>query len=455
MKKFSQTFIETIKNVPIEEVARRYTVLKAEGQNQMKGLCPLHSEKTPSFHVHTDTHFFKCFGCGASGDTIQLVSRCDSLSFVEAVEKIATDFSIPIEYEDGQHTEPKNTLKSDLFKVHDEASSYYRELFLKTPEVVQYWTKDRAFKQETAEAFGIGFAPTHDVGLASRLLAKFGPNVVRESGLFYCGRGLIKSPEQLVPRFSGRLMIPIHDGQGRVCAFSGRQIPGIEDQTEVGKKAKYLNSPETPIFSKGKLLFNFHRARSALREFPKTRFVLVEGQLDTIRLWEMGCKLAVAPQGSSITVDQLRQLASLPNGVRILMDGDDAGLRAALRIVPMAVQSEADLVFDLMPAKHDPDSAFRGLSPDESALRFRAVTAHSKTPIALAAREYVPTAHGTTPQAKANGLKEVLQLLTLSPSPVAVWFAIEELTKLLKVDGQALWAEYARVQKLAPIPARP
>jgi len=452
-RKFTDACVSRVRaEVSLHDVASRYTVLKAKG-GHFEGCCPLHTEKTPSFHVRTDNSF-KCFGCGKSGDVIQFVRDIEHLSFPEAVEKLANQQNIPLEYEGGANAtfDPDQVSRSDLFAIYAAAAAFYRERFLATESVRSYWTNDRGFLPETAETFGIGFAPADDAGaLAQALWGKFDPASIRRSSLFFAKtNGLLTSPAQLVPRFAGRLMIPIHDAQGRVCAFSGRVIPGIEATTP---DAKYYNSPETPIFKKGALLFNFARVRESLREVPaNTRITIVEGQLDVMRLWENGIKLVVAPQGTALTVEQLRILGAFPNGVRFLLDGDKAGEKACLRIAALSLEAESDAVFDLMPDEHDPDSILMGLDPQSAALRFNAITAHSRNATLVALKLLMPEA-SATPQARAKAVRNVLDMLSHSPSPTTVWYAIEEMAKALRVDGRALWAEYSRT--LPPIPPDP
>ena len=460
MRKLSDKCLATLKALPIAEIAGRYTALKPAG-HQLKGLSPFTREKTPSFVVTPDTGRFHCFSTNKGGDTIDCVAMNEGLTFMEAAEALAYRYNVPLDYVGGNNA-PQRSTRTELFTIHEIALRFFCERFTSNVGVQTYWTRDRAFKIETATEFEIGFAPTDDDGeLARRVFAaKVSPQAIRDCGLFYVRGGLIKEASQLTCRFSGRLIIPIHDAQGRCCAFAGRQIPGVEDRTEVGKKAKYLNSPETPIFAKAKIVFNLHRARAALRDASdKDRILMVEGQLDVIRIWESGFKLVVGSQGTATTTAHLEQLGRYANGVRCLMDGDTAGQNAALRLIPLSLEAETDMVFTPMPQGHDPDSILRGISPEEAAARFRVILARSLTPVGFAIEHLMPKPHqaeAATAQGKARIVKEVLDLLSASPSPVAIWYHLEEAAKRLRIDHVAVWHEFLRKHNVDPkVPPAP
>ena len=464
MPKFSDTTIRRVKALPIVDVASKYVALRKRGLNFF-GLSPLHHEKTPSFCVFPASNRFKDFSGGKDdqGDVIALVERIEGLTFTEVVETLANRFNIPIEYEGGREPAVKSSDRQQLFAIHEMAARYFREQFVagsRQAEVARsYWTEKRRFSDKTADEFQIGFAHGDDAGrLASILCEKFPIQTLRTCGLFYPRSGAAQGPSSLVLRFSGRLMIPIHDNQGRVCAFAGRQIPDVEDMTTAGKEAKYLNSPETPIFSKGSTVFNLHRARAnSVTANPGCRFVAVEGQLDVIRLWSIGHPLPVGTMGTAVTESHLRQIGRYPNGIRVLLDGDDAGIKGALRIVPMVFATETDAIFDKLPESYDPDTFLIGLSPTDARRRLKTVFGNSLSPVAFAVSVVMPLAQRArmTTQQRANATKEILAMIKESPSPVATWCAVDELASVLKINPAPLWGELARDKAWNAVPAKP
>ena len=293
--------------VNIVDVVSRVATLKKAG-SRFKGLCPFHNEKSPSFHVNPDMGVYKCFGCGKSGDIITFVRETEGLNFNEAIEALGQRFAVPIEYEDGAGpTREERSLRQELFDLHEVAAEHYHQLFKANGPAGDwmraYWRDKRRFALELADEFKIGVAEPADNSLGAVLLKrKFSEEALRQCGLFFLREGSILSLGSLKPRFRGRLLIPIRDHQGRVVAFTARQTD-LTPADDPAREAKYVNSPETPIFTKGNLLFNLDRARTQVGEGKP--FVMVEGQLDALRAWSVGLKTAIAPQGTSITDGQL------------------------------------------------------------------------------------------------------------------------------------------------------
>lgn len=256
--------------VNIADVISRVVTLRKAGA-RMKGLCPFHNEKTPSFHVDPDKGFYKCFGCGQAGDVITFVRETEQLGFTEAVEAIGQRFSVEIEYEQGSGpSREERSLRQENFDIHELAAEHYHQTYRgdnPTGEYMRrYWIEERQFTPELAEEFKVGAAAPTDDGLGALLLKrKFSEAALRQCGLFFIRDHAALTLHSLRPRFRGRLMIPIRDHQGRVVAFTARQSD-LTPQDDPAREAKYVNSPETPIFIKGNLLFNLDRARTAAKE---------------------------------------------------------------------------------------------------------------------------------------------------------------------------------------------
>lgn len=361
MPYFSQQCLERIRQqVSIVDVVSPYVQLKPSG-HYLKGLSPFSHEKTPSFFVDPQKNIFKCFSSGYAGDLFRFLELKEQLSFSETVEWLCDHFNIPVEY--AHTTKPQKpsayTSKKLLFEIYAKSAAFFEQCFWEKSDiglkVRNYWENERKFKLETAKTFNVGFAPV-DPTLLYKLLKKQGVDhqTLEQSGIFYKS----KSPTYpLVCRYQGRLMLPIHDIQGRVIAFSGRLLPFLALPNDPTHEAKYVNSPETPIFVKGRELFNLFRARQSTKP-GTTHFYLVEGPLDVIRCWECGLKTAVAPQGTGLTEEQLKILKRYDLPIIGLFDGDKAGIKAGMRLMELGIPLKLSLSYYLLEDGEDPDTSF-------------------------------------------------------------------------------------------------
>ncbi|HVW21262.1 MAG TPA: DNA primase [Opitutaceae bacterium] len=440
--------------VSIADVVSRVVTLKRAGSS-LKGLCPFHSEKTPSFHVNLDRGSFKCFGCGKSGDIIEFVRETEQLSFTEAVEALGKRFGIPIEYEEGSGgpTAEERSLRQEIFDLHEQAADYFRDVFRGPSPAGEfmrgYWTDQRRFPLELAEEFRIGAVAANDTGLAARLLQKrYSGEALRQCGLFFVREGSDLSAAAMRPRFRGRLMIPIRDHQGRVVAFTARQTSLTPpDDPERGRhEPKYVNSPETPIFVKGQILFNLDRARTGVGEGKP--FVIVEGQLDAMRCWQVGLKTAIAPQGTAMTDGQISLLRRYHPQIECFFDSDSAGQKAALRMLPMALKGGLEVRFLGLPdaQKVDPDLLFleRGLAAYEELRR------NSASAMAFACRAALPSPEGATPEQKTRAAQAVLEIVAAAESEVARSEFIAEAAGHLRLSASALQRDFERSRGRGP-----
>ncbi|WP_221030428.1 DNA primase [Actomonas aquatica] len=433
--------------VNIVDVISRSVTLKKAG-SRFKGLCPFHQEKSPSFHVNADMGVYKCFGCGKSGDLITFVRETEGLNFIEAVEALGQRFNIPIEYEEGAGpSREERSLRQELFELHDIAAQHYHEAFRAKNDtgnwMRDYWAKQRRFSNELAEDFKIGAADAHGSDLGALLLKRgFSEAALRQCGLFFIYDDAAVTLRSLRPRFRGRLMIPIRDHQGRVVAFTARQTE-LTPENDPAKDAKYVNSPETPIFTKGNLLFNLDRARThAKEEHP---FVMVEGQLDALRCWSVGLKTAIAPQGTAITDTQLALLRRYHNQVECFFDSDGAGQKAALRFLPMALKAGLEVRFLTLKGaeKLDPDLLFleRGLAG------YDAVRADAESAMAFAARALLPEGSQANAERKAAVVNPLAEIIFAAESEVARDEFIQEASRHLGLSSVALTRDFERFRQ--------
>jgi len=344
---FSPAFLEELRRrLSIFDLVGRKVRLTRRG-NQATGLCPFHNEKSPSFHVYdNDEPHYHCFGCGAHGDVLTFVMQTEGLEFRDAVERLAGEAGLEVPKDSRQERERADR-QASLGTVM-EASCVFFEKQL-TGSTGAAYLKRRGLAPETIQRFRLGFAPESRTALKSHL-AKL--NIPEELAI---ESGMLIKPEDGGPsydRFRGRVMFPIADAKGRIIAFGGRTLGD--------DKPKYLNSPETPLFSKGRQLYNLNHAQKAARD--KNEIVVVEGYMDVIALSEAGFPQAVAPLGTALTEQQIELLWRLAPEPTLCFDGDAAGQKAAARAVERGLpilKPGLSLRFAWMPAGQDPDDLAR------------------------------------------------------------------------------------------------
>lgn len=429
------------------DVVSPYAQLKRAGRS-WKGLSPFTQEKTPSFYVHPDRGFYKCFSTGEGGDCFTFIMKQENLEFIEAVEFLAKRFNISLEYEEGGPSREEVSLRKQIFELHELATTWYHQQFLESEEaapVREYWQTQRGFSLDTAKEVKIGYAPAAREALALYCQERaVSVAAMHQSGLFFARDGE-RNHAYFKSRFRGRLMIPIRDVQGRVVAFTARQLPQTP-QDDPAHEAKYVNSPETLIFHKGRILFGMDHARMHLKEGGS--FLLVEGQLDAIRCWSVGLHTAVAPQGTAITDDQLHLLRRYePSSIECLLDGDSAGRKAALRALPLAFKAGLEFRFLLLPEKADPDDLLR----EQGAEALEPLRKTAKSGIELVIAESLPKDRAPTTHEKTTALRSVFELLQHVSSEVAREDYIQIAARLVNVDPQAALRDFQKAP--APRPA--
>lgn len=445
--------------INLADVVARVVTLRKTGSSRFKGLCPFHNEKTPSFHLDADKGYYKCFGCGKAGDVIGFVRETEQLNFTEAVEALCQRFGIPLEYEEGSRgpSQEDRTLRQELFDLHEQAAEHFHQAFRTgdgTGAFFQaYWSGRRRFAPALAEDFKIGAADEAGGGLGEFLLRRrFSEEALRRCGLFFIYEDASITPAALRPRFRGRLMIPIRDHQGRVVAFTARQTERTPAD-DPAHEAKYVNSPETPIFNKGSLLFNLDRARTAVGE--DRPFVLVEGQLDAIRCWSVGLKSAVAPQGTSITEGQLNLMRRYHAQVECCFDGDSAGQKAALRFLPMALRAGLEVRF-LAPGgdgKIDPDL----LLLEQGLAAYEAMRRDAQSAMGFACRSFLPAPAKSSAEQRARAAQAVVEIIAASDSDAIRAGLLREAAGSLWLEPNVLEREFQRfsTQRQRAVAARP
>jgi DNA primase len=350
-----QSFIqELLARADVVEIVGRTVQLKKGGANFM-GLCPFHAEKSPSFTVSPTKQFYHCFGCGKHGDAINFLMEQTGMSFIEAVRDLAQHYGLQVPEDDASPQDraraaEQRQKQATLSDVLEKAGEAWRKQLKNAPRAVDY-LKGRGLSGEVAKTFGLGYAPEGWRGLASVFPSYDDPLLV-ESGLVIASEGEDGGDGKRYDRFRDRIMFPIRNVKGECIGFGGRVL-GDE-------KPKYLNSPETPVFSKGLELYGLFEARNAIRD---AGYVLVtEGYMDVVALAQLGFPNAVATLGTACTTDHVQKLFRFTDSVVFSFDGDAAGRRAARRALDGALPYASDVrsvKFLFLPTEHDPDSYIR------------------------------------------------------------------------------------------------
>ncbi|HUT99316.1 MAG TPA: DNA primase [bacterium] len=335
----------------IVAVVGEYVQLKRRGQNYV-GLCPFHEEKTPSFNVHATRQFYHCFGCGVGGDVFSFVMELEKMDFLEAVRHLARKFNVEIN-ETADRTGDRRGERDDAYRTLERATTLYQRV-LTSPAGIKgrEFLARRRVSAEMQAAFGLGYAPPEWDFLAKRLPRDgVRPELLLASGL--CTKG---KSGGLYDRLRDRLVFPVRDPRGRVIGFGGRDLSDAPDTP------KYVNSPESPIYHKGSVLYGLDLARKGLRDSPA---LLVEGYLDVVSLHGAGFATAVAPLGTALTEEQAKLLGrfAADHGVVVLFDGDSAGQAAALRSLLHLVNAGLAVRVATPPSGRDPDDVIRDDGP--------------------------------------------------------------------------------------------
>ncbi|MGF2144101.1 DNA primase [Vagococcus fluvialis] len=345
----------------IVDVVGQYVQLKKSGKNYL-GLCPFHNEKSPSFSVAEDKQIFHCFGCGKGGNVFSFIQEIEGLSFPESVEKVAdlANISVSLNLTNRpQVMSPKVLEESQLIQIHEKTSELYHHILMNTQvgEKALEYLKERGLTEEVIKTFQIGFAP-RDRRLLHKVLEKdnYSDEVLKKTGLLFQ-----LEDGNWIDRFYQRIMFPITNFQGKVIGFSGRILEDVDfDATD---QPKYLNSPETDLFNKRFILYNFHQSRTEIRK--KNEVILFEGFMDVISAWMSGVKNGVASMGTSLTMEQINALEKISDEVLIAYDGDNAGIEATSRAIDLlSNQSSMGIQIISIPDKMDPDDYRRKYGED-------------------------------------------------------------------------------------------
>ncbi|MEN8263972.1 MAG: DNA primase [Nitrospirota bacterium] len=340
MPSYDNTLDEIKDRIDIIDLISEYVHLKKAGQN-WKGLCPFHTEKTPSFTVSPAKQIFHCFGCGTGGDIFTFLLKYENLTFPEAISMLAKKAGVTLK--ESKKSGAKTGEKEKLLNIHKDAAYFFQQHLAKNSAALDY-LKKRGIGSEAQKDFLLGFAPKSWNALLTFLTRKgYKPETINKAGL------IVKGSKGNYDTFRERIIFPIHDLRGEIVAFGGRAVSGGEP--------KYLNSPETPIYNKRKVLYGLNRAKDAIKEHGYTMFM--EGYLDVITAHIHGFTSAVAPLGTAITQEHGKLIKRFTEDVIIVFDSDPAGIKAAKSAANILLESGLNVKVLSVPEKEDPDSFLR------------------------------------------------------------------------------------------------
>ena len=410
--------VEQIKaRADILDIVSEFVQLKRRGKNYF-GLCPFHEEKTPSFSVNPSMGIFHCFGCGKGGNAITFIMEYEKISYVEALQRLADKYGIQIEWEEGGSSRKGETAL--LYELHDIANNFYsKQLFSeKGAEALKYLI-GRGFGESILKQFSIGFAADEWEGLLKQLdLSRFSPNILEKSGLF-----IRKDGNNFYDRFRNRIMFPIKNVAGRVIAFGGRTMNPEES-------AKYINSPETPIYFKSGIFYGLSASKESIRKSNEA--IVLEGYTDFLRLYSSGITNVITVSGTALTYHHAHILKRFASKVALCYDGDEAGKKATERAGFILLREGLDVRAIILPEGEDPDSFLK--NSDISAFK----------KIYEEASEFIPfyiNLHKdsmTTPASKTLFIEQTVEELAQIRNPVTRDFIIKEVSERLGVKEELI-----------------
>lgn len=428
-----ETVERILETARIEEVVGDFVHLKKRGTS-MIGLCPFHGEKTPSFHVSPAKGIYKCFGCGEGGDSLQFVMSHEKYSYPEALRYLANKYSIEVE-----ETEVSDEYKAEadkresLYITTAYAAKFFADKLWNTDEgrsIGLSYFKERGFREEVLKKFEIGYSPEEWTSLYDSAIANgYQQEFLEETGL------VIKNDKgSIYDRFRTRVIFPIHNFTGRIIGFGGRTLKTDK------KVPKYVNSPESEIYYKSKVLYGLYHAKKAIRD--RDNCLLVEGYADVLSVHQAGVENVVASSGTSLTTDQIKLIGRFTNNVTILYDGDAAGIKASLRGLDMILEEGLNVKVVLFPDGHDPDSYIQAFGASAF-----------KTHIELNTRDFIfykteilLQDAANDPIKKAGVIRDVIESIAKIPDAIKASVYVRECSSLLQMEEQILIAELNKIR---------
>jgi len=401
----------------IVEIASQYTTLKRRGRKWV-GLCPFHTEKTPSFTVDDEKQLYHCFGCGAGGDIYSLLMERENLTFPEALKHLAEKYHVPLPPQRGVRPEALK-LEEKLFKINDLALGFFKKNLYNTPEGTKAleYLKKRGLTEETIQTLKIGYALNSWTALLDFFQAKNVPvSFLEKGGLVLPG----SRTGEYRDRFRGRVIFPIFSLTGRTVAFGGRTV--------IDAEPKYLNSPDTPLYSKGKLLYGLNFSKDAIRDAGTV--ILVEGYTDFSALFQAGIRNVVASLGTALTAWQVGQAMRFASRMVINYDGDSAGMAAAARAVPLGFEKGLNVEVLVLPEDKDPDAFIKKNGRD----RYLALQKKAVSGLKFLIDSLAKDVQMSIPEEKGRVVRSVVREIEKVPDAVARSEYLQRASQQLGID---------------------
>ncbi|MBX7180927.1 MAG: DNA primase [Bacteroidia bacterium] len=417
----------------VEEVVGDFVHLKKRGANYM-GLCPFHNEKSPSFTVSAVKGIYKCFGCGKGGNSVQFIMDHEHLGYADALRWLARKYNIEIQEKELSVEELQaNNEKESLMLVSEFARKFFSKSLLESEEgqaIGLSYFKERGFPDAIIEKFQLGYSPENRKALLEAATqAGYKQEYLVKTGLCY------ENEHGVGDRFAGRVMFPIHNISGRPIAFGGRTLRSDK------KVAKYVNSPESEIYTKSKVVYGIYQAKNAI--VKEDLCYLVEGYVDVVSMHIAGVENVVASSGTSLTVEQIRLIKRYTPNITILYDGDSAGIKASFRGIDLVLEEGMNVKVLLFPDGDDPDSYSRKVSTTE----FQDfIHKNAKDFIAFKTSILLADAQGD-PIKKSGLIHEIVGSIALIPDPIIRSVYIKETSRLMEIDEQIILAEMNKLRR--------
>ena len=431
----------------IVDVVSEFVTLRRRGVNYV-GLCPFHNEKTPSFYVSPSKGICKCFSCGKGGNAIHFLMEHEQMSFQDAAEWLANKYGIP--FRKREMTDSEKALQNEresMFITNQFALDFFKDTLLNTEKgraIGLAYFRKRGFRDDILDKFFLGYCPDEPDALARAALAKgFTKENLIKTGLCYER----ENDGQLRDRFHGRVIFPVHSISGKVVAFGGRIM------SSDAKVAKYVNSPESIIYSKSRELYGLYQAKQAI--VRKDRCFLVEGYADVISMYQSGVENVVASSGTSLTPGQIRLIHRFTNNITVLYDGDKAGIKASLRGIDMLLAEGMNVKVLLLPDGEDPDS----FAQSRGATAFQQyIDTHQVDFIRFKVNLLMEDA-ADDPYSRSELIKSITQSISVIQDPIVRSVYITECSQIMKIDERLLINDVNRRQReqaqAAPVAQRP
>ncbi len=417
----------------ISDVVSDFVTLRKRGVN-MLGLCPFHIEKTPSFTVSPAKGIFKCFGCGKGGNSVNFIMEHENLTYPEALKWLAKKYHIDvIEHEDTEEQKQLNDERESLMIVSGYAQKYFTKFLWEENEgrtIGLSYFRERSFRDDILKKFEVGYAPDGKTPFTDAAQKEgYKIEFLEKTGL------TIKRDDWIRDRFAGRVMFPIHNLSGRVIAFGGRILK--EDKNT----AKYLNSPESEIYHKSKVVYGIFQAK---REISKSdRCYLVEGYTDVLSMHQAGIENVVASSGTALTADQIRLIKRFTPNITIIYDGDEAGIKASLRGIDLVLEEGMNVKVLLLPTGEDPDSFAKKMG----ASGYLNYIKENETDFIQFKTRLLLKSTENDPVAKARLISEVIRSVAVIPDTITRSVYIKECSKLLDVNEEVLYNEVQKQKR--------